>query len=248
MSTLKATTIEPATGTTLTLGAAGDAVTLSSDSLQTNLYKDSGGNTLFQSDGAGTLSNVNAAIAGYGPKLIQTQEVFIDEVLPLTTSVDFITGIDSTYDKYWFVVEGFIPSGNSGSLYVHASVNAGSTWTVNMYTTYGRVYQYESNSSDGMSYMTGADNANGYPQPLLWEISNATDACCSGIFELYNPASTSFTKQFISRMVGMEYFPGMGEGIVGGYMNDTSAITGIRFASNSGMTIKAGKFSMYGIA
>ena len=247
MSTLTSNNIEPATGTTLTLGAAGDVVTLASDSIQTNLYKDSGGNTLFQSDGAGTLSNINAAIAGYGPKLIQTQSVAIGSI-PLTTYVDFTSGIDSTYDKYWFVVEGFIPSGNSGSLYFHASLNAGTSWTVPMYTTYGRVYQYESNGSDGMSYMTGADVVDGYPQPLLWEVSNATDTCCSCILELYAPSNTSYVKQFMSRMVGMEYYPGMGEGFASGYLNTNSAITGIRFASNSGMTIKAGKFSLYGIA
>ena len=70
MSTLKSNVIEPATGTTLSLGASGDNVLVSSDSLQTNLYKDAGGNTIFQSDGAGTLSNVNSGIKGAGPQLI----------------------------------------------------------------------------------------------------------------------------------------------------------------------------------
>ena len=72
MSTLKSNVIEPATGTTLSLGAVGDNVTVSADSIQTNLYKDAGANTIFQSDGAGTLSNVNSGLKGVCPGLSAT--------------------------------------------------------------------------------------------------------------------------------------------------------------------------------
>ena len=56
MSTLKAHNIEPATGTDVALGAAGDSITVSGDSLKLNTFKDAGGNTLFTSNGSGTLS------------------------------------------------------------------------------------------------------------------------------------------------------------------------------------------------
>ena len=39
MGTLRAKTIEPATGSTLTLGASGDTVTVSSDSIKVNTFK-----------------------------------------------------------------------------------------------------------------------------------------------------------------------------------------------------------------
>ena len=55
MSTLKSNVIEPATGTTLTLGASGDLINVPSDALQLNTWKDSGGNTLFTSDGSGNV-------------------------------------------------------------------------------------------------------------------------------------------------------------------------------------------------
>ena len=67
MSTLKTHNIEPATGTDVALGAAGDSITVSGDSLTTNAIKDAGGNTLFTSDGAGTLSSVNSGLKGGGP-------------------------------------------------------------------------------------------------------------------------------------------------------------------------------------
>ena len=243
MSTLKAHTIEPVTGTTLTLGAAGDALTVSSASLQTNIYKDAGANTLFQSDGAGTLSNVNAGLQGAGPVLITTQTV----IAPAVTSVDFTSGITSAYKKYWFVVEGFTTSGNSGSLYFNASTDAGSTWTVNMYSTFGRVYQYESNGGDGMGYMSGSDVAGGYPACLGWELGIQSDDACSGILELYDPASTSYVKQFISRTSGVEYNVGLTQGFVSGYIDTTSAITGIQLKTNNGMNVTGGTFKMYGI-
>ena len=51
MSSLEAKKIAPATGTTVTLGAAGDTVDVSANALKTNTIKDAGGNTIFTSDG-----------------------------------------------------------------------------------------------------------------------------------------------------------------------------------------------------
>ena len=96
MSTLKSNVIEPATGTNLSLGAAGDLIEVSNDALQLNTWKDSGGNTLFTSDGAGNVSSVNIALAAGGPNLISTQTV------SGATTLDFTSGIDNTYDKYMF--------------------------------------------------------------------------------------------------------------------------------------------------
>ena len=60
MSNLEAKKLAPATGTTVTLGAAGDAVEVaSSATLKTNTIKDAGGNTLFTSDGSGTITSIN---------------------------------------------------------------------------------------------------------------------------------------------------------------------------------------------
>ena len=68
MSEIKVKTIEPSTGTNLTLGTSGDTIAVSSDALKLDVWKDSGGNTLFQSDGAGTLSNINSELVPAGAK------------------------------------------------------------------------------------------------------------------------------------------------------------------------------------
>ena len=93
MSEIKVKTIEPSTGTNLTLGTSGDTIAVSSDSVKLDIWKDSGGNTLFQSDGAGTLSNVNSSFSGAGPKLILSQTA------DASSSIEFTANIDSTYDQ-----------------------------------------------------------------------------------------------------------------------------------------------------
>ena len=96
MSKVYADTVE-ASGEALDLilGCTGDSVTLAGNQVNANIVQDSGGNILFQSDGAGTLSNVNAGFA-YNLRLISTQ------VAGGEASIDFTTGIDSTYDTYIF--------------------------------------------------------------------------------------------------------------------------------------------------
>ena len=92
------------------LGIAGDTIAVSSDSLKLNTWKDSGGNTLFQSDGSGTLSNVNSAISGDGPKLILSQTA------STSSSIEFTSGITSTYDKYISIWVNVVPSSNNHRL------------------------------------------------------------------------------------------------------------------------------------
>ena len=114
MSTLKATTIEPATGTNLTLGTTGDSVTVAGN-LALDTWKDAGGNTLFVSNGSGTLSSVDSEFMGAGPKLILTQEGGGG------SSVTFSSNIDNTYDTYMFVLTRIQCSVNGEDLNVNFS-------------------------------------------------------------------------------------------------------------------------------
>ena len=96
MSILETKKIEPATGTTVTLGAAGETVAIGASQLKTNTIKDAGGNTILTSDGSGTLSNVNSAI---GPTMV----LISSQDGSGSSQVNFTSGIDSTYDVYMFV-------------------------------------------------------------------------------------------------------------------------------------------------
>ena len=89
MAKLRATNIDPKTGTNLNLGASGDSVTFSSDMIKANTMKDAGGNNLWTSNGSGTLSNVNSGMSGAGPKLILSQDGSGSSQVNFTSGIDF---------------------------------------------------------------------------------------------------------------------------------------------------------------
>ena len=239
MSEIKVKTIEPSTGTNLTLGTSGDTVAVSSDAVKLDIWKDSGGNTLFQSNGSGTLSNVNAAIAGAGPKLILSQTA------DGSTSISFTSDIDSTYDEYMFVFVNVSPVTNNVNFMFNASTDGGSNYNVVKTSTAFRAYHLESDSS-ALSYETGWDLAQSTAdQQLMNELGDDADMSGSGILHLFAPASTTYVKQFYSRSA--EYYGGNGafDVFIAGYFNNTSAINAITFKIASG-NIDAGTIAMYG--
>ena len=83
-------------------------------------------------------------------------------------------------------------------------------------------------------------------QLLVWGIGNASGEGSSGSMHLYDPAGTTYVKSWISKAsekVNTEY-PIQTD--IQGYLNTTSAITGIRFLCDSG-NVDTGTIKMYGI-
>ena len=241
MSTLKSNVIEPATGTTLSLGDVGDNVTVSADSIQTNLYKDAGANTIFQSDGAGTLSNVNSALKGAGPKLILSQTA------SASSTITFTSNIDSTYDTYMFVCLDIHPATNSEGFQVNFSIDGGSNYNVAMTTTAFQAGHYESGSSYEFQYEANRDLSQGTNQRLAQAVGNDADQTCAGILHLYGPSNTSVVKQFNSRFQNYHDSNLSQDWYIGGYISTTSAVNAVQFNMSSG-NIDAGTIKMYGIS
>jgi hypothetical protein len=240
MSTVETRKFEPATGTAVNLGASGDAVTLPAGvTLQTNTIKDAGGNTIFTSDGAGTLSSVNSGLQG--------NMVFISSVTAsASSSIEFTSGIDSTYDEYMFTLTNINLSVNSEDFNLNFSL-AGSFSSLNMYTTMF-VQRHDEDGSDGsLFYQPNADLTNSTSQKFAdsSQLSNAADANLSGILHLFSPSSTTYVKQFYFRTIANGNVPGATAAMVGGYVNDTGAVTQVQFAPSSGTF--DGTIAMYGI-
>jgi hypothetical protein len=242
MSTLKARNIEPATGTDVALGASGDTVTVSGDSLTLDTFKDSGGNTLFTSNGSGTLSSVNSALKGYGPILISSQTA------SSSSTVEFTSGIDSTYDKYMFVFVNIHPGTDNADFTFQGSTNGGSSYGVTMTTTFFWSYHQESDANQGVEYHASSDQAQGTAyQKLIHEAGNDSDQCCVGNLMLYNPANTTYVKNFKSRLSNASRDDKAYDHFTSGYFNTTTAINAISFKMSSG-NIDDGIIKMYGIA
>ena len=242
MGILRTKTIEPATGSTLTLGASGDTITVSSDSIKVNTYKDAGGNTLFTSDGAGTLSSVNSGFAGGGPILISTSTA------SGSSSIEITSGIDSTYDEYMFVFTDINPATDNTDFGFQTSTNGGSNYGVSKVTTSFYSMHNEADSQALVSYYGAYDypgNPDTEKQWIAWQIGSDSDESCSGIIHIYSPSNTTYVKHF---MIRAQTYGASVEAIshfCAGYWNTTSAINAFRFAMFSGNF--DGVIQMYGI-
>ena len=242
MSKIRSSVIEPATGTTLTLGASGDTVAVSSDAIKLNTLKDSGGNTLFTSNGSGTLSSVNSGLSGAGPKLLQSQTA------DGSSTVSFTSGIDSTYDKYMFVFINISPSAEAHFSF-QGSTNGGSSYGLTITSTFFRAAHNEAGTWTGLDYMADFDLAQSTSiQALANSIEDDADGSASGTLYLFNPSSTTYVKQRYSNMQMMQYgtSPLSQETFVAGYINDTSAVDAIQFSLNTGTF--DGIIKLYGVS
>ena len=241
MSSLETRKIEPQSGTTVTLGAGGDTVLVSADQVKTNTVKDAGGNTIFTSDGAGTLSSVNSAITG--------NMVFISsQTASSSATVNFTTGIDSTYDEYMFVFINCQPATDGVDFSFQGSTDGGSNYNTTITSTFFEAYHGEADNGAALIYLTSNDQAQGTGyQSLTQTTGSEADQSCSGTLHLFAPSSTTYVKQFYSRVNESDSANFTVDCYAAGYFNTTSAINAISFKFDSG-DINAGTISLYGIS
>lgn len=165
-----------------------------------------------------------------------------------SASVSFTTGIDSTYDEYWFVLNNLHPANNNVTFQFNGSSDGGSNYNVTKTTSFFQAYHLESGGGASLAYQTTSDLAQSTsPQPIMRNINNTdADMSGSGIIKLYNPSSTTYVKHFI----GMTNYYHIGSatavGYFAGYFNTTSAIDAIQFTADSG-NIDAGTIQLFGV-
>ena len=163
-----------------------------------------------------------------------------------SSTIDFTSGIDSTYKEYIFKIINSHPATDNKSLMVNFR-DGGSDFDATKTTTSFRSGHNESDSTTQLSYVDGYDLANGTGDQYLIEgLGNDADQSCCGYLHLFNPSSTTFVKHFISNFQGSRYNEFSANWYVAGYCNVTAAIDGVRFKMDSG-NIDSGTFKMYGV-
>ena len=234
-STLKINTIEPeGATTTLTVGESGQNTVIAGAGIKANVAKDAGANAIFTSDGSGTLSGLNS---GFG----SAQVLLSTQTASSSASISFTSGIDNTYKEYVFEFINISPATDDKAF----QFQAGSSYNTTITSTTFRPYHTESDAS-GLAYVAGEDQAQGTAfQSIGFSLSNQADSSGSGELHLFNPASTTFVKNFYSTFQYMANAPGSVEFFLGGYLNITSAITQVQFKFSSGNF--DGTIKMYGI-
>jgi len=241
MSTLETRKIEPLSGTTVTLGASGDAVTVPAGAtLKTNTVKDAGGNTLWTSDGSGTLSSVNSALQG--------NMIFISsQTASSSASLSFTSGIDSTYDEYVFYFVNINPASDGTNFTFQVSTNGGSSYGITITSSMFVATVGENGSNGRIEYVTAGDLAQSTSyQPLGLYVGSAADECISGELHLFTPSNTTYVKHFYAtgNLVSSSVYTR--NPYVAGYVNSTSDVDAIDFKMASG-NINAGTIYLYGI-
>ena len=164
-----------------------------------------------------------------------------------SASVEFTTGIDSTYPIYKFEFINMHPSNNTTDLDFQVSTNGGSSYGVTGTTTFFTAEHSESGSSANITYSAARDLAQstGF-QALCIDTGNQNDESCSGELFLFNPSSTTFVKHFLSRVNSYHGSNFSIEGYGAGYFNTTSSVDAIKFQFDAG-NIDAGTIKLYGI-
>jgi hypothetical protein len=186
----------------------------------------------------------NAAIATGNMVLISSQTASD------SASISFTTGISSTYKEYQFWFIDIHPRSNSVDFTFNTSTDAGSNYNTTKTTTSFYAYHFEDGSQSGLGYRTTFDLAQStdFQKITVEAISSSATENLGGSMSLFNPASTTYVKHFISntshynREVVARYNIAS---YVAGYMNTTSAINAVQFKMSSGNF--DGTILMYGI-
>ena len=163
-----------------------------------------------------------------------------------SSTVEFTSGIDSTYKEYVFKYINIHPATNDTGFMV--GFRDGSTaYDASKTTSAFRSFHDEADSSTNLTYYGSVDQANatGF-QYLTGGTGNGNDECLSGILHLFEPSSTTFVKHFIARTQEYNAGDASQEYYIAGYCNTTTAIDGVQFSMTSG-NIDAGTITLYGI-
>jgi hypothetical protein len=164
-----------------------------------------------------------------------------------SSTIDFTSGIDSTYKEYIFKFIDIHPAtdGTDFSFQVETGTNTDYNQTIT--STYFRARHDEDDSGTQLTYATGNDLAQSTSfQIIAGDIGNDNDQSYSGTLHLFDPSSTTFVKHFISSGNEARNDDRTANNYPAGYINDTTAITRIRFKMASG-NIDSGTIKMYGV-
>ena len=162
-----------------------------------------------------------------------------------SVSIDFTSGINSTYGEYIFRFYNIHPETDNTHFQFQASADGGSNYNLSVVTTYFQSYHTEADDAATMSYVASQDHVGTSYFALNHTVGADNDQSVAGELHLFNPASTTYAKQFHSRTIGNASSDYANEGFVGGYFNTTSAIDAVSFKEASGNI--NGTMKMWGV-
>ena len=164
-----------------------------------------------------------------------------------SATVDFTSGIDSTYKEYIFYFNNIHPATDDQSFAFQVDTGTNTSYNQTITSTFFNAQHDESDSGTYLMYRTTGDQAQGTSFQRLTEgTGNDNDQSCSGTLHLFNPSSSTFVKHFIANTHNAHQGDYAMNNFIAGYVNTTTALTRVRFKFESG-NIDAGTIKMYGV-
>ena len=186
-------------------------------------------------------NGIEAGDVGGALTLISTQTA------SSSSTISFTSGIDSTYKEYIFKFIDIHPATDNSSFTFQASTDGGSNYNTTVTSSSFRAYHDEPASTQGLSYDTSRDQAQGTAfENIIGDIGNDNDQTGIGTLHLFNPSDTTFVKHFLSNSTKVQFNDYQDQQFNAGYFNTTSAINAIQFKMSSG-NIDSGTIKMYGV-
>jgi len=164
-----------------------------------------------------------------------------------SASIEFTSGIDSTYPIYKFEFINIHPATNQVYFQFNLSTDTGSTYSVTKTSSSFYAYHDEADPTTAVTYEVSYDLAQSTSDQFITvDIGNLNDESASGTMYLFNPSSTTFVKHFMSTSNSYYASDYSINTFIGGYGNTISPIDAVRFQMSSG-NIDAGTIKLYGI-
>jgi hypothetical protein len=188
------------------------------------------------------ITTLPSSISGGALNLISTQTA------SASATIDFTSGIDSTYDSYVFKFINCHPATDGAKFQFQADTGTNTNYNQTITSTTFYAFHSESGASSSLSYDGSYDQAQGTSfQDLIFFQGNDADQQCSGSLQIFNPSSDTFVKHFIARGVRASANDQISDEYTAGYFNTTTPLTRFRFKFSSG-NIDDGIIKMYGVS
>tara|TARA_R100001443_G_scaffold48625_1_gene60996 strand:- start:536 stop:1471 length:936 start_codon:yes stop_codon:yes gene_type:complete len=155
------------------------------------------------------------------------------------SSVDITSNIDSTYKIYMFDLINIHPGTDNSALRLLFQIG-GSFITANHYDY--AFHRIQSNNSDSYDYDNDTDGMS-----LNANLGNAADESISGRIFLHNPSDTTFNTTMLFNLAYFNNNNVFTQTHGGCALDNSGAVTGVRFAFSNGGNLDSGIIKLYGV-
>ena len=156
-----------------------------------------------------------------------------------SATLDFTTGIDSTYDLYVFVLTSIIPQTDNTQLFLRVSEDGGANWQADA-ADYGWTNTFASGAT------TGTENdASDSEIQVVSGMGTGTGESFNARIWMHNPSGSTY-KQFGIELETYTATPAVATAKGVGVYLSVNVINGVRFVCSSG-NVASGTVRLYGI-